>query len=113
MLLLIGDVKDDFSFRNGDSLKRPAECVKYIRARLQVHGSMLPNELIRPKSYAYHNFELEGYVRLALQAEQLGIDLWNFQASKYNSVLVRPFSLHFFTLRLRATTHFSKSCGES
>ena len=76
---------------------------------------MLPNELVRPKSYgactllqstesaplypqnclnslfchaAYHNFELEAYVRLALQAEQVNIDLWTFQAEEYNSILV-------------------------
>lgn len=56
---------------------------------MQIRGSMLPNELVRPKSYAYHNFELEAYVRLALQAEKVNVDLWNFQAEEYNSILVR------------------------
>lgn len=55
---------------------------------------MLPNELVRPKSYAYHNFELEAYVRLALQAEQLNVDLWTFRAEEYNSILVCPSLMH-------------------
>lgn len=55
---------------------------------VQVHGSMLPNELVRPKSYAYFNFELEAYVRLALLAQQLNVHLWNYRAEEYNSILV-------------------------
>jgi Alginate lyase len=54
----------------------------------------------RPKSYAYHDFELEAYVRLALQAEQVNVDLWTFQAESYNSILV---SAHLFRTTIKHT----------
>jgi hypothetical protein len=59
------------------------------RIQSQIFSSMLPTEVIRPKSYAYVDFTLEGLVRLAMQAERLGIDLWNFNSEAHNSILVR------------------------
>lgn len=56
---------------------------------MQVRGSMLPAELVRPKSYAYVNFQLGALARLAVQAEALGEDLWRFRADEKNSILVR------------------------
>lgn len=59
------------------------------RIRSQIFGSMLPTEVVRPNGYAYMDFTLEGLVRLAMQAERLGIDLWNYNSEARNSILVR------------------------
>lgn len=54
-----------------------------------IRGSMLPSELIRPKSYAYVNFQLGSFARLAVQAQDLGVDLWRYRSEEKNSILVR------------------------
>jgi hypothetical protein len=59
------------------------------RLRMQIVGAMLPQELVRPKSYGYANFQLEGYVRLGLIADSVGVDLWTVHADEGNSILVR------------------------
>lgn len=56
---------------------------------MEVRGSMLPAELIRPKSFAYVNFQLGAFARLAVQAEALGVPLWRYRADEKNSILVR------------------------
>lgn len=76
-------------------LRRDTQAIEYVnsvvkeRHRMEVQGSMLPAELIRPKSYAYVNFQLGAFARLAVQVEALGIDLWRFRAEEGNSILVR------------------------
>jgi hypothetical protein len=72
-----------------EEAKHHVNTVARERLKMQIKGAMLPQELIRPKSYAYVDFELEAYVRLALQAEALGEDLWNAQSFHFNSILVR------------------------
>lgn len=75
-----------------DSLaRRYLETVVKERHRLEVRGSMLPSELIRPKSYAYVNFQLGAFARLAIQSQELGVDLWRYRAEEKNSILVRAF----------------------
>lgn len=55
---------------------------------MQVRGSMLPAELIRPKSFAYVNFQLGAFARLAIQSEALGVDLWRYRSEEKNSIMV-------------------------
>jgi hypothetical protein len=56
----------------------------------------MPAEMIRTISYSYHGFILEAYIRLAMQAEKLGVDLWRFNEETGNSILVRsgPLARH-------------------
>jgi Alginate lyase len=76
-------------------LCRDADAAAYAQAavkrrlRAQIAGALMPAELVRPKSYAYHSFTLEIYARLALHAGKLGVDLWRFNAEEGNSILVR------------------------
>lgn len=64
------------------------------RLRGQIFGSIMPQEMARPISYAYHSFILEAFVRLAMQADRLLVDLWSYGADSGNSMLVRPCSHH-------------------
>eukprot|EP00892_Ulva_mutabilis_P005950 jgi/Ulvmu1/3727/UM172_0005.1 len=74
-------------------LGRDEAVVEYLEAaakprmRGQIFGSMMPAEMARPISYAYHNFELEAYVRLAMQADRVLLNLWSFGSESGNSVL--------------------------
>jgi len=55
---------------------------EYTIPRLESHikpdGSQ-PNELSRTKSWNYTNMNLDGFVKVALMAEKIDIDLWHYQ----------------------------------
>lgn len=75
---------------------RREDAITYIndivipRLRVQIAGSVMPTEMVRPKSYSYHGFTLQGYLELASLADKVGINLWDIGADSGNSMLVRP-----------------------
>lgn len=52
---------------------------KRIASEIEADGSE-PRELVRTKSFSYSAFALDATMRLAEEAEHVGVDLWSYQA---------------------------------
>lgn len=82
------------------------------RMRGQIHGSVMPAALGQPQSFSLENAALQAFVRLAMQAERLLVDLWRVGADTGNSLLVRHHTRSCSccrAVRLRRVTGF-RSC---
>jgi hypothetical protein len=73
----------DFALFAGDleSAKRVSTAAQEARIAAQIapDGSM-PRELERTRSLHYSNFNLQAFAELATLSEQVGVDLWTYQA---------------------------------
>lgn len=70
-----------------DLARKVAETAKTKRIALQIksNGSE-PLELVRTKSFSYSVFNLDALMRLAQEAQQVGVDLWNYRAPDGGSI---------------------------
>ena len=67
--------------------RQTAETAKTKRIALQIRkdGSE-PLELARTKSFSYSVFNLDALMRLAAEADELGVDLWSYRAPEGGSI---------------------------
>jgi len=66
---------------DNDLARNVLEAVKKRRIDTQIRpdGSQ-PYELARTKSFGYSVMNLDGFFRLAVMGEKIGVDLWNYES---------------------------------
>lgn len=70
-----------------DTAKQVAETAKTKRIALQIKADgSEPLELARTKSFSYSVFNLEALMRLAAEAQHVGVDLWSYRAPDGGSI---------------------------
>ena len=72
---------------NKELARQTAETAKTKRIVLQIRkdGSQ-PLELARTKSFSYSVFNLDALMRLAAEADEVGVDLWSYRAPDGGSI---------------------------
>ncbi|MDX6614286.1 MAG: hypothetical protein QOD75_3472 [Blastocatellia bacterium] len=66
--------------RRNDLAKQIAEAAKAKRIALQIEpDGRQPLELKRTKAWSYSNMNLDGLIKLACLADNVGVDLWGYQ----------------------------------
>ncbi len=114
--------------RRNDLAKQIAEAAKEKRIALQIEpDGRQPLELRRTKAWSYSNMNLDGQMQMASLAENVGVDLWNYQTKDGRSIrgaldYLYPFAMEdqkwtyqqlggfeaktFFPLMSRAAAHY-------
>jgi hypothetical protein len=73
--------------RRNDLAKQIAEAAKEKRIALQIEpDGRQPLELRRTKAWSYSNMNLDGLLQLARLAENVGVDLWDYQTKDRRSI---------------------------
>jgi hypothetical protein len=73
--------------RRNDLAKQIAEAAKERRIALQIEpNGRQPLELRRTKAWSYSNMNLDGLLQLARLAENVDVDLWNYQTRDGRSI---------------------------
>ncbi|MGH9590510.1 MAG: alginate lyase family protein [Terracidiphilus sp.] len=89
-----------------DLARQTAEMAKAKRIELQIepNGSE-PLELARTKSFSYSVFNLDALMRLAQEADHIGVDLWSYRAPNGASIRAALDYLVPFALGKEKWTH--------
>ncbi len=115
--------------RRNDLAKEIAEAAREKRIALQIEpDGRQPLELRRTKAWSYSNMNLDGLMLLACLAENVGVDLWNYQTKDRRGIraaleYLYPYAIadrewtfqqiggfegkSFFPLMRRAAAHYS------
>ncbi len=85
---------------------------KRITVQIEADGKQ-PLELARTKSWNYSCMNLSAFMHLALLAEKVNVDLWNYQSSKGGSIrkaldYLLPFALNFDKWEYKQIGKFEK-----
>jgi hypothetical protein len=85
--------------RRNDLAKQIAEAAKEKRIGLQVEpDGRQPLELRRTKSWSYSNMNLDGLLQLARLAENVGVDLWNYETKDGRGIRAAIEFLHPYAM---------------
>ncbi|HEV2135219.1 MAG TPA: alginate lyase family protein [Terracidiphilus sp.] len=89
-----------------DLARQTAESAKTKRIAVQIEpdGSE-PLELVRTKSFSYSVFSLDGLMRLAQEADQVDVDLWDYRAPDGGSIRAALDYLVPFATKKKEWTH--------
>ncbi len=97
-----------------DAAKKIMEEAKEKRIKVQIEDDgKQPLELARTKSWNYSCMNLSAFMHLALLAEKVNVDLWNYQASNGGSIrkaldYLLPFALNFDKWEYKQISKFEK-----
>jgi Alginate lyase len=74
---------------------REAQAEQYVHSAVKMRltarivGAMLPSEVVAPNGIARASYALEGLARVAVLAQEAGVDVWHANNHTGNSILVR------------------------